>query len=303
MPNPNIDLRHLRYFVAVAEHESISRAAKRLHVSQPPLSRQIRDLEAELGVALFRRDPQRLTLTHPGELFLKEAKQVLERFEIAVVLTREMARRDEKKVRVGHSASAAIQALPRILSGFQQHHPDSQVELRTMTTLAMADLLRRGELDVCLTIGGVSEDIEEFIVEEIDTYGLLVGVPRQHLLSRLDRIPLSDVAGEPIISVSRSAFRWYNDYVAGLLRPYKANFRITEEHDRADGVIASVEAGRGIGFFYDVMARVIGERLILRPLTPEPPRAPLVVFHRREPLSAAMRGFVEAAQHLKRIGS
>jgi DNA-binding transcriptional LysR family regulator len=300
MPNPNIDLRHLRYFVAVAEHESISRAARQLHVSQPPLSRQIRDLEAELGLALFQRESLRLTLTDAGEVFLREARQVLERFENAVSLTREMARSESLRLRVGHSAACSLEALPRILSGFQKLHPEAKLELRTMTTLGMISALRRGELDVCLTVCGSSSDLKEFAVHDIDAYALLVGVPRQHPLGTLERIPLRDAATEPVISVNRTDFRWYNEYVAGLLASYNPSFTIAEEHDRADGVIAAVEAGRGIAFFYNVMARIIGERLILRELTPTPPRAPVVVFHRQEKLSPLVGGFVKAAKHVKR---
>src|SRR5579875_2105446 len=192
MPNPNIDLRHLRYFIAVAEHESISRAARRLHVSQPPLSRQIRDLETELGVALFRRDSPRLSLTDAGVVFQREARQVLERFENAVSLTRETGRSAELRLRVGHSAACSLEALPRILNGFQMLHPEAKLELRTMTTLAMISALRRGELDVCLTVCGSSSDLDEFTVQEIDAYGLLVGVPRQHPLGKLEQIPVRD---------------------------------------------------------------------------------------------------------------
>ena len=152
----NIDLRHLRYFVAVAEQESISRAAKRLHVSQPPLSRQIRDLETEVGVALFNRDPRCLTLIGAGEVFLSEARAVLERFDDALALTREIAKRDGIRIRVGHSSASSVDALPRILRAFQTLHPEAKVELRTMTTIEMIKLLRRGELDIYLTISGPS---------------------------------------------------------------------------------------------------------------------------------------------------
>ncbi|WP_114205669.1 LysR substrate-binding domain-containing protein [Acidisarcina polymorpha] len=297
----NIELRHLRYFVAVAEQESVSRAAKRLHVSQPPLSRQIRDLEAELGVALFVRDSRRLILTGPGEVFLSEARAVLQRFDDALVLTREFAKRDGIRIRVGHSSAASVEALPRILRAFQNLHPEAKIELRTMTTSQMIKLTNRGELDICLTIGEINPGLKDFAVEEIGSYGMLAGVPRQHPLARLDKIPLGDLAHEPIISVTLSDFQWYNGYVSRLLTPYNNSFKVAEEHDRAEGVIASVEAGRGVALFYDVLARTIGERLVLREVTPTPPRAPLVLFFRddrRTPLTAS---FVKAAHVLRAI--
>jgi DNA-binding transcriptional LysR family regulator len=296
----NIDLRHLRYFVAVAEQESISRAAKRLHVSQPPLSRQIRDLETEVGVALFERDSRRLTLTGPGEVFLSEARAVLQRFDDALVLTREFAKRDGVKIRVGHSSASSIEALPRILRGFQALHPEAKVELRTMTTLEMIKLLSRGELDICLTISGASPDLGELAVEEIDTYGILAGLPQQHPLAQLEKISLREIAEQPVISLARSSFRWYNIYISDLLTTYNASFKVAEEHDRAEGVIAAVQAGRGIALFYDVLAQTIGERLVLRELTPTPPRAPLVLFYQQGRRTSLISSFVRAAQIVKR---
>jgi DNA-binding transcriptional LysR family regulator len=241
-----------------------------------------------------------MTLTPPGEIFLREAKAVLERFEGAVALTREMAKWDGIRIRIGHSAASSIEALPRILSGFQKLHPEAKVELRTLTTLEMISSLRRGELDICLTVCGASADLEDFTVQEIDTYGLLVGLPRLHHLSELDQVPLKEVATESVISVTRSAFRWYNDYISGLLTVYNVSFRVAEEHDRAEGVIAAVEAGRGVALFYDVLARTIGERLALRQLTPTPPRAPLVLFHRQDRITPLIGSFVKAAKSIKR---
>lgn len=297
---PNIDLRHLRYFVAVAEQESISRAAKRLHVSQPPLSRQIRDLEAEIGVTLFQRDSRRLTLTAPGEVFLSQAKAVLERFHDAVVLTREMARCGGSSIRVGHSSASSIEALPRILCSFQKLHPEAKVELRRLRTDEMIRSLRRGELDICLTICGSSTDLAEFRVERLCTYGLLAALPRQHPLAGMEKISLADVAQQPVISLKRSAFEWYNAYISDSLIPHNPRFAIAEEHDGAEGVIAAVEAGRGVALVYDVMAQIIGERLALRQLTPPPHEAPLVLFYRPDCQRSLTTSFVRAAQAVKR---
>lgn len=291
----NIDLRHLRYFVAVAEQESISRAARRLHVSQPPLSRQIRDLETEVGVALFERDSRRLILTGPGEVFLSEARAVLQRFDEALALTREFAKRDGIKIRVGHSSGTSIEALPILLRSFQKLHPEAKVELRAMTTLEMIKLTNRGELDICVTIGGVSQDPMEFTVEDIGSYGLLAAVPKQHPFAEREKISLSELARQPIISVTRTAYQWYNAYIAQLLTPHNPSFTIAEEHDRAEGVVAAVEAGRGVALFYDVWAKILGERLILRELSPTPPRAPLVLFYRQDRRTALISSFVKGA--------
>lgn len=273
----NIDLRHLRYFVAVAEQGSISRAAKRLHVSQPPLSRQIRDLEEAVKVALFQRESRPLTLTAAGEISLSQSRKVLQRFENAVILTRQTAQQDHMKLRVGQSSTASIEAMPGILRGFQSYQPEARVETRTTTTLEMIRLLRRGELDICLTVCGPSSELRDFAVEEIGAYRALAALSRQHSLQRLEQIPLGEIAQQPVISVSRTIYRWYNQYLSGLLLDYNPSFTVAEEHDRVEGVIAAVEAGRGVAFLYHVLSQVVGSRLVLREVTPSPPRAPLIV--------------------------
>lgn len=299
MPVSNIELRHLRYFVAVAEHETMSGAAKRLHISQPPLSRQIRDLEFEVGVALFERDSRRLKLTSSGELFLKEARAILQQFDNAVVLAREMANRNHGKIRVGHSSVSSIEALPRILRFFQDLFPEAKLELRRLPTQVMISALKRGELDVCLTVGGAATDLADFKVEHLSCYGLLGAVPRQHPFARIEKIPLREFAHEPVLSLKRSAFPWYNEYVAGLLTAFNPRFEVAEEHDGTEGVVAAVEAGRGVALVYDVMSRTLGERLVLRELTPTPPEAPLVLFYRNDSQPPLITGFVRAARTLK----
>ena len=303
MAIPNIDLRHLRYFVAVAEWESISRAAKRLHVSQPPLSRQIRDLEAEVGVALFHRDLRRLTLTSSGEVFLREARAILQRFDDAVVLTRETARSGGCSIRVGHSSASSVEALPRILRSFQELSPNAKVELSRLSTAEMVRSLRWGELDIGLTVCGSSTELVDFRVETLCTYALLGAFSRQHPLAAMGQVSLADIAQQRVISLKRSEFSWYNAYIAELLVAHNHRFEVAEEHDGSEGVIAAVEAGRGVALVYDVMAQSLGTRLALRPLTPPPPKAPLVLFYPPDRQCSLTSSFIKAAQILKRSSS
>lgn len=113
-----MELRHLRYFVAVAEEQNVSLAAQRLHVSRPPRSRQIRDLEAELGLALFEHSAKAIRLTEAGKIFLLEARAVLQRAEDAVALTKSVANQKRGQVHVGYSMPASLEILPRALRAF-----------------------------------------------------------------------------------------------------------------------------------------------------------------------------------------
>jgi DNA-binding transcriptional LysR family regulator len=116
----------------------------------------------------------------------------------------------------------------------------------------------------------------------------------------MEEISLADIAKQPVLSLKRSEFSWYNAYVTDLLTAHNPRFEVAEEHDRNEGVIAAVEAGRGVALVYDVMAQTIGERLALLQLTPPPPRAPLVLFYVPDRQCSLIISFVKAAQVLKR---
>jgi LysR family transcriptional regulator, benzoate and cis,cis-muconate-responsive activator of ben and cat genes len=294
-----MELRHLRYFVAIAQEENISQASKRLHVSQPSLSRQIRDLEDEVGIALLKRSAKAIQLTESGQVFFAEAKAALQRVEDAVSLTRAIAKRKQNHIRIGHSAAASIEAIPKILGIFQRMQHQSKVELRTLTTQEMLRGLRCGELDICLSVWGDSESLQDLVVEEIGAYSLLVAAPKTHPFARLRKVPVRDVAKEPVLTLFKSSYPWYNSYIARLLSPHNDSFAFAEDHEHAGSVIAAVEAGRGVAIVYDVMARSMAHRVVVRPLTPSPPRAPLVLLYRREGKSPIMDTFIRAARSTK----
>jgi DNA-binding transcriptional LysR family regulator len=295
MPIANIELRHLRYFVAVAESGSISQAARCLHVSQPPLSRQMREMEAEVGVPLFQRDSRQQSLTAAGKAFFNEAKIILQRFEDALVLTREAASGDECKLRIGHSSASSSEALPRILRSFQSLHPEAKVELRTMSTLEMVRLLHRGELDICMSVSALPEDHDEFTFDQIGSYRLFVAMSHQHPFVQLDKVSLRDLSRERVISAKSSAYPQYNTLISDLLLPYNPSFRVAEEHDGVEGVITAVEAGRGVVIVYEMQVQAIGDRLVFRELDPDPPCIPLLLFHKKGQGNLLTNSFVRAA--------
>src|SRR5262245_21153562 len=137
-----MELRHLRYFVAVAEEQNVTRAAARLHVSQPPLSRQIRDLEEELGVALFTRSARSVRLTEQGRVFLLEARAVLLRVEEAVRAVRATSGGERGELRLGYAPSPTVELLPAALGAFQQAAPKVRVILHDLSSEQLTAGLR-----------------------------------------------------------------------------------------------------------------------------------------------------------------
>ncbi|HWI55614.1 MAG TPA: LysR family transcriptional regulator, partial [Bacillota bacterium] len=133
----SMELRHLRYFVATAETENVSRAALKLHVSQPALSRQIRDLEEELGLALFERSAKSVRLSEAGRAFLPEARAVLQRAETAVTAARALAAGGHGELHVGYAPSPTVRLLPPTLRAFQSQSPTVRVKLHDLSTEEM----------------------------------------------------------------------------------------------------------------------------------------------------------------------
>jgi len=294
-----MELRHLRYFVAVAEEQNVSRAAKRLHISQPPLSRQIRDLEGEIGIALFERSAKAVRLTPAGGIFLLEARAVLQRTDDALAFTRAVARRKRSEVRVGHLASPAAELLPRALRAFQRTNPGVSVYLCMMSTQDMLRALRSGSLDVAL-LGYVSpEDFQGLSVEELGVYPFRVAAHKKHRFARLREVAMSEVARQPIIAFSRQGYPDYHVLLAKLVLPYTRTLNIVEEYDSVPSLIAAVEAGRGVSIVNQSMSRIAGERVVLRPLKPAPEPALFVLAYRKEGVTATIGAFVAAARKAK----
>jgi len=147
-----MELRHLRYFVAVAEEQNVTRAAARLHVSQPPLSRQIRDLEDELGVALFNHGAKAVRLTEAGRVFLTEARAALQRVDDAVQMAKAVANGQSGEIHLGYAPSLAVELLPKALRIFQESNPGIRVHLHDLSTQEMLRGLRDGKLHVALLV-------------------------------------------------------------------------------------------------------------------------------------------------------
>src|SRR5947209_13871266 len=148
---PAVELRHLRYFVAVAREENVSRAALKLHVSQPALSRQVRDLEDELGFKLFERSAKAVRLTDAGRVFLKEAQAIIQRASDGVAAAREVAAGENGEIHVGYAPSLTSRILPSTLRTFQAGMPGVRVKLHDLSTEEILTGLRGGKLQMALT--------------------------------------------------------------------------------------------------------------------------------------------------------
>ena len=268
---PVMELRHLRYFVVVAEEQNVTRAAERLHLSQPPLSRQIRDLEDELGVELFRRTAKSLALTEAGKIFLSEARAVLLRADQAIEAARAAAKNCQGQLRVGYAPSLTARFLPDALRAFGADFPGVRVALHDLSTEECRERLAARKLDLALTIEPPGSAKNGLAFEKVIAHEVFCAVGRKHPFARKRSVRLKDLAREPFVVYAEAD---YPEYVAWLRKVCRAaGFRpnIVGEYDGATGLITAVESGRGIALVASTLGCLSGPRLNFLPLHPRIP--------------------------------
>ena len=270
-----MELRHLRYFVAVAEQENVSRAALKLHVSQPALSRQVRDLEEELGFELLERSAKSVRLTEAGKVFLRESRAVLQRAEEAVSKARLTANKGQVELHIGYAPSPTVRLLPRTLRVFQTAYPNVRVKLHDLSTEEMLTGVRTGALQMAFVVHAGRALLRGLHFEEVMREGMCLAMSPQHPLSHLKAVPLDRAAHESFLVFSRKDYPEYCEYLDAIFRPLKAKPKIGGEHDSASSLIAGIESGNCVALVPESFSCVTGSRLKVVGLSPVPP--PLVV--------------------------
>ena len=292
-----MELRHLRYFVAVAEMENVSRAALKLHVSQPALSRQIRDLEDELGFSLLERTAKSVRLTDAGFLFLKEARAVLERTDEAVRNVRAFAQAGETELQVGYTPAIRAQIVSPTVHAFQQVMPKIHVKLHDWSYEKIFTGLRDGRLQLAFIVRpskrGAFRDLrfEELLREQVR-----LAVPPTHPFAQRRSVSLVDAAKEPFVGLTREDFPDYHAYLAAIFAPVTNKPRVIEEHDSMISVISAIEAGTGVGVAVERASYTLGSRVKLLRLTPEPKPLSFGIAGTKGRLSPAAEKFWQCAK-------
>lgn len=294
-----MELRQLRYFVTLAEELHFGRAARRLHITQPPLSMAIAALERELGVRLFARAPRRVTLTHAGAAFFEQARLLLARAQDAVELARAADRGAVGRLRIGFMSGSIYTLLPPLLREYASRYPEVQLELRELPMPEQLLQLRRGELD----LGVVRPPVEdaELEAETVFEEPLVVALPRGHRLARLSRIAVQRLAGEPFVMFQRRPGLVMHHLVLRFCLQHGFAPRVVQEVAQSHAVVGLVSAGIGVAL---VPESIQGTRLrgvVYRPLAePSPPVLTALVWRRGDgsPVLAAFRRV--AAERMQR---
>ena len=291
-----MELRHLRYFIGVAEEENVSRAALKLHVSQPALSRQIRDLEEELGFLLLERSAKSVRLTEAGRAFLTEARAVLQRAEDAVKAARAIATGGRGELHVGYAPSLTARILPPTLRAFQAELPNVRVRLHDLSTEEMLAGLREGKLQIALVVRLTPALLRGLRFEELARDSICLAVAPKHPLAARRTVTLAEVTREPLITYSRKDYPDAHENLAAMFAAIKSKPRIAEEHDSVSSLIAAVEAGNGVAIAPQSLTCTAGPRLKLIPFSPAPDPLVIGAAWAINGLTAAAERFLKCAK-------
>jgi DNA-binding transcriptional LysR family regulator len=291
-----MELRHLRYFVAAAEEENVSRAALKLHVSQPGVSRQIRDLEEEIGFDLFQRGAQSLRLTEAGKKFLQHARDVLQRAEDAVKSARSVAEGAPGEIHVGYAPSLTIEILPRTLRAFQSKFRLVRVVLHDLTTEEILTRLHNGSLQAGLTVRPTARTLRGLSFRDLAHYPMRVAVAPKHPLAKNKTIRLEQLKSEQLIAYSQKEYPEYHKDLARIFAKTGSMPKIIAEHDAVSSLMAGIEAGCGFGLVPSCLAGMAGTRLKLIPLEERVPEIIVGAAWKGKTASALVSHFVAAAE-------
>ncbi|KAA6465223.1 LysR family transcriptional regulator [Acidobacteria bacterium AB60] len=283
-----MELRHLRYFVAAAEELNITQAAVRLNVSQPPLSRQIRDLEEEIGVALFERRGNKLKLTNAGARFLEEAKKILLHTSRAAHLAKATAAGQAGQLRIAFLSPLGGMFLPQVIRSLRKKFPLIDVDLLEMVPRRQLEGLLNNQVDLAFVAKVEVESASDFGFETVIEVGVQLALPPDHRLAARRKIPFAELAKERFITVRRSVAPATHDLFLRVCRSAGIEPIVVKQADRAQSILDLVAAGVGVALLPEHIRRYQTE-LVWRPVVPRPPHIPICMVWRKDDSSQALR--------------
>jgi DNA-binding transcriptional LysR family regulator len=293
-----MELRHLRYFITVAEELHFGRAAARLHIAQPPLSQQIRRLEEELHVPLFRRTSRRVELTAVGRLFLPEAKQTLAQADRAIRIARRASQGEIGQLFVGCTPWADFTSGPRVIRGFGKRHPHVEVELQSLSSAEQIAALEDGRLDVGILRPTV--DSRMLMTEPLLTERLVVVFPRGHQFTAHRRVPWRELAEEAYVLLSRRRAPSFDSIVSQACADAGLTLSVRYEVDHPQAVLALVAAGLGVSLAPATFAALKNTGIAYRGLRPVGPVLRTIIAWRRDGGSPLVERFLRVARDITR---
>lgn len=297
-----MEIRHLRYFLAVAEEKNFSRAAEKLNIAQPPLSQQIKHLEAELGVSLIQRDTRPVRLTEAGIFLCEQARHLVNRFDQLMGETQKLGRAEEGSLTIGFVGSATCEILPKVLRRFRAEYSGIDLTLHEMTALEQRDALHNRDISV----GFMRPSIDDHAIrtEPLLDEAVILACPSEHPLAQNatrirqdkdkkdDAVSLKQLNGEPLIFFPRGPEPSFGAYLYERCRELGLTPRIVQETGEVNTALSLVAGGIGIALMPESIRAIARAGVTYLPLKRPAPSTVINAAYRRDDTSPALKAFL-----------
>lgn len=296
-----IDLRRLRYFLTVSDELHFGRAAARLHIAQPPLTRQISALEAELGFRLFDRSTRNVTLTSEGRHFLPYARAVLEQVDLTASITSKLAAGSAGHLAVGYASSIALSDIfSQTIQTFCSAYPDVQLTVEEGASSTQWAQLIEGRLDIGMSRMQPPADDAEIQAICLDNEPLIAAIASDSPLSRQEQVTLAELSAYPLIAFPTDYGSGLNEIIEALYRRQALTPLPAPKGKQITSIIALVAAGRGVAVVPQCTQTLVKRGVTYRPLAEPGATAPLLVLTRKRERSPLVKAFVEIIEQTLR---
>jgi DNA-binding transcriptional LysR family regulator len=280
----------------LAEELHFGRAAERLHIAQPPLSQQIRQLEIELNFALFYRTKRTVQLTDAGQIFLLESRRILKQLEHAIALGQQVSRGDIGQLTIGFVSSAACNVLPPILQAFRAQVPGVTLELHELTTAQQPQWLQEGRIDVGLFRPPFENDGCE--VEMIFQESLMIALPETHPLTQQKKVSIRSLIREPFIVFPRAAAPGLYDPIITLCQQAGFSPTVAQEAIQMQTIVSLVAAEMGVAIVPASLQQLQRPGVAYRPIAEVTPQVAIALIWRQQERSSIVQRFVEVVRQV-----
>lgn len=286
---PGIDVRRLRYFLAVAEELHFGRAAERLHIAQPALSRQIANLEAGIGALLFDRTRSVIAMTAAGDALLPRARDILARVADAARVAKRASEGTVGVIQVGFVSSATYSILPGVFNRYRAAHPDVELVLHALNTAELRIALINRSIDVAFARPGIGDP--EIVSEVVQREPLAVALPEEDMLAQQNHIALSDLSQRPFVIYPRHPRPSFADHILELCRREGFTPTIAQETLEIQTALSLVSVGAGVSIVPESASEAQLTGVAYRPFLGEAPQTQLSLAYRRDNRSPVVAGF------------
>ena len=288
-----IELRHFRYFQAVAEQLHFGKAAEQLHMAQPPLSTQIRQLEEMLGFQLFVRSKRKVELTQAGQVLLEETQKVMEAVSRAITAAKQASEGVRGRLRLGFASSAPFGIFPQVLRSYRQAYPNVVLELQESGSAEQLLALQQGRLDFGFV--RLPASATNIRVDPIDREAMILALPESHPLSQQEPLRLQEFRQDGFIIFPRGDGPGIYDRIIGWCQRAGFTPRIVQEVGQMHAIVGLVGAGLGVAMVPESLQTVHARGVVYRHLQDEP-YIEMALAYRDEPLTPLQQAFVNTAR-------